>query len=180
MITDERSYTGVAGEIFCAALTFSSQTYKPLHLSPMKNSSFVERIIQSVFFKKAQGKAGSYARNTQRLAELLRAVTEKSSRLQGEAGTDPSFLDQVGTLIRMLWAFKRGEYKVIPWRSLLLIITALLYFVSPLDFIPDLLPIVGLTDDIALIFWVVKSLKEDIMHFRAWELEAATGAVEVP
>ena len=144
----------------------------------MKNSSLVERILQSVFFKNAQEKAYSYARNTQRMTDLIRSVSAKSSRMEGGEGTDLSFLDGVRTLMRMLLAYKRGEYKAIPWKSLVLIIATLVYFVSPFDFIPDLLPLVGLSDDIALVLWVVQSLKDDIRDFRAWELNSATGAVE--
>jgi uncharacterized membrane protein YkvA (DUF1232 family) len=145
----------------------------------MEKSSFVERILKSVFFKKAEGKAASYVRNTQRLSDLVKAVGAKRSRMEGADGVNLSFLDQVATLVRMVRAFKRGEYKTVPWQSMMLIIASLIYFVSPFDFIPDLLPIVGLTDDIALILWVVKSLQEDIIKFRTWELNSATQAVEV-
>lgn len=145
----------------------------------MSNTSLVERILQSVFFKNAREKAYSYARNTERMTDLIRSVSAKSSRVAGGEATHFSFLEQVGTLVRMLRAYKRGEYKTIPWKSLVLIIAALVYFVSPFDFIPDLLPLVGLSDDMALVVWVVKSLKDDITDFRTWELNAATGAVEV-
>jgi len=152
---------------------------KPPFERTMKNPSLVERILQSVFFKNAEEKAYSYARNTQRITDLIRSVSAKSSRMEGSEGSDLSFLDHVRTLMRMLLAYKRGEYKTIPWKSLVLIIATLVYFVSPFDFIPDLLPIVGVSDDIALVLWVVKSLKDDIMDFRTWELNSATRAVEV-
>jgi uncharacterized membrane protein YkvA (DUF1232 family) len=69
----------------------------------------------------------------------------------------------------MLRAYRQGDYKEIPWQSLVLILASLLYFVSPIDFIPDLLPLVGFTDDIAVIFWVYNSIKSDIENFRQWE-----------
>ncbi|MES2731649.1 MAG: YkvA family protein [Bacteroidota bacterium] len=144
----------------------------------MAKSNLIEQIIQSIFFKNAQHKAENYSRNTQKLTELVRAVSAKSSRLAEGEGVGLSFLEQISTLARLVRAYVRGEYKAIPWRSLLLIIASLIYFVSPLDFIPDLLPIIGLTDDIALILWVVKSVKEDILRFREWELDAASPAIK--
>lgn len=141
----------------------------------MKQPTLTERIIQSVFFKNAQRKAGDYARDTQRMASLVEQVKEKVKRVSGET----AFLPQVATLMRMVRAHLRGDYQTIPWRSLLLVIAALIYFVSPFDFIPDLLPVVGLTDDVALVLWIVKSLQEDIQRFREWELSSASPAVEV-
>lgn len=125
-------------------------------------------IIQSIFFKKAQKKAKGYAKNTRKLAELLIQVNAKSKNLDGN-NHYAAFLDNLGTLRRMLRAYKQGDYTQLPWRSVVLIIAALIYFVSPLDFIPDILPILGLTDDIAVILWVYNSIKSDIDLFKKWE-----------
>lgn len=144
----------------------------------MEQPTLIERVIRSTFFKNAQRKAGDYARNTQRLASLVEQVKAKSQRVSGEAASLP-FTQQVATLVRMVRAHLRGDYQTIPWRSLLLVIATLIYFVSPFDFIPDLLPIVGLTDDVTLVFWIVKSLQEDIQRFREWELAGTSPAVEV-
>ena len=45
---------------------------------------------------------------------------------------------------------------------------ALLYFVAPLDFIPDFL-VIGLVDDVALILWLVKNYKKELEDFQSWE-----------
>ena len=37
----------------------------------------------------------------------------------------------------------------------------MIYFISPIDVIPDFLPIIGLTDDLALTMWLFTSLKEE-------------------
>jgi uncharacterized membrane protein YkvA (DUF1232 family) len=42
------------------------------------------------------------------------------------------------------------------------LIGALLYFISPFDFIPDMLPIVGLTDDAAVIAGAIKLVWDQI------------------
>ena len=55
------------------------------------------------------------------------------------------------------------------WKSLLMIVAAILYFINPIDIIPDLLPLVGLTDDFAILFLVYKSIGADIDKFLAWE-----------
>jgi uncharacterized membrane protein YkvA (DUF1232 family) len=126
--------------------------------------------IQSIFFKTAQSKAKRYARNSRKLAFLLADVYVKGKTFDGKAGY-ATFLDQVGTLRRLVRAYRQGDYRQTPWRSILTIIAALIYFVTPLDFIPDFLPVLGFTDDIAVILWVFNTLKADIDNFRAWEMQ---------
>lgn len=69
----------------------------------------------------------------------------------------------------MLRAYAKGDYKVVPWSTLVKIVAALVYFVSPIDFIPDLLPILGFSDDIAIVLWVLSSCTVDIQKFKEWE-----------
>lgn len=47
-----------------------------------------------------------------------------------------------------------------PMRSKMLIVGALLYFISPIDAIPDMLTPFGFSDDIAVIAMVYKLIKE--------------------
>jgi uncharacterized membrane protein YkvA (DUF1232 family) len=51
-----------------------------------------------------------------------------------------------------------------------MVVGALLYFITPLDVIPDLIPALGFTDDAALVLWVYKNIREDIEKFRQWEM----------
>ncbi len=54
----------------------------------------------------------------------------------------------------------------------------LIYLVSPLDLIPDVLPLLGFVDDAAVLFWIVRQVRRDLDDFRAWEREWG-GAVDV-
>ena len=53
----------------------------------------------------------------------------------------------------------------IAWKSKTLAIAALIYLVSPLDAIPDVIPGIGLTDDVALILAVVSSLAYEVGNY---------------
>ncbi len=139
----------------------------------MSASTLASRVIKSIFFKKALEQAVNYARNNQKASELLDKVSLKAKDLH-QTENNASFLENLSTLRRMLRAYKQGEYREVPWRSVILVVASLLYFVSPLDFIPDLLPILGLADDIALILWVSNSIKSDIEKFRKWESQQIT------
>ncbi len=77
--------------------------------------------------------------------------------------------ESVLTLFRMIEAYSRGDYRDIPWVSIALVVGTLIYFVSPIDVIPDVIPILGLTDDVTLLAWTIKQIKTDLDKFRDWE-----------
>lgn len=136
----------------------------------MKNNSLITRILSSIFFKRANAGAARYARNTRSLVELVREAIEKSGGLSGANFT--AFRDQLSIVTRLLKAYASGDYRALPWKTLLRVIAVLIYFVSPIDILPDFLPIVGLTDDIALMLWLFNGIKDDIEKFRDWEISA--------
>lgn len=137
----------------------------------MANDNLANRVLQSIFFRNATRKAGRYASNTKSLLELLQQALSKSNQI-AESENKGMFVvlrERITVLGRMLKAYASGQYRVLPWKSLLKIIAAILYFVSPIDVIPDLVPVLGFTDDVALILWVYRSLRDDIDDFLFWE-----------
>lgn len=72
-------------------------------------------------------------------------------------------------LCRMIRAFARGEYKEVSRGTMVLVVGAVVYFVSPLDAILDHIPVVGLLDDAAVLAWVVSEVRAEIEAFRVWE-----------
>lgn len=70
---------------------------------------------------------------------------------------------------RMIRAMFAGQYPGKPWRSLALFAALIVYIVSPVDLIPDYLPIVGVIDDVAMLGFFLRSLHKDVQKFRSWE-----------
>ncbi len=137
----------------------------------MNKQDLVTRILKSIFFKTATRRAGKYAGGGLAILELLREALTKAKNVAGNEnkGVGQVLLDKVTTLSRMVKAYFTGEYRIIPWGSIVKIIAVLIYFISPIDVIPDILPFIGLTDDLALTMWLFSSLKEDFENFEAWE-----------
>lgn len=133
----------------------------------MANARLITRILRSVFFKRSARGAAHYARNSSSLFTLIGDVLNKSGGLSGASFT--AFREQLGIVTRLLKAYASKEYRQVPWKTLIRIIAVLIYFVSPLDFLPDFLPIIGLTDDIALTLWLFSSIKDDLAAFQQWE-----------
>jgi uncharacterized membrane protein YkvA (DUF1232 family) len=105
-----------------------------------------------------------------RLPTLLLAVARK--REQG--GQSLAALRADLSLLQSLCiAWWRGEYRAISGQALLAIVAALLYFVTPLDALPDWLPVAGFIDDLAVLAWVIRSWRAELGAFQAWR-EAQT------
>ncbi|MDZ5601339.1 YkvA family protein [Pseudomonas sp. RP23018S] len=96
-----------------------------------------------------------------RLPALLFAVARKGPKL-GKMREDLRLMQS------LCLAWWRGEYRAISKKSLITIVAGLLYFVSPIDAIPDWILGVGFLDDIAVLGWVVKTVADELASFKAW------------
>ena len=132
-----------------------------------------EKVEDSSSFRDAKHSAAGYARDPARLQALLDRAKRKAHAQQRRLA---EVWDSLMAAIRLLRAYARGDYRDIPWSSLLSIIATVVYFVTPLDLIPDFLLAFGLIDDAALIGWILASLKGDIDRFVAWERAQAGDA----
>ncbi len=84
-------------------------------------------------------------------------------------GNLAKFMNQVKTFFRMIKAYANKEYKEVPASTIVSIIMTLLYVFSPIDLIPDFLPVVGLLDDAAVLGACVASFGSAIKRFEEWE-----------
>ena len=118
---------------------------------------------------KAMRLAGEYIQDPDEFNRLIAEAQEKLANAAAKARD--ALYEGLDIMLRMLTAYSKGEYRAIPWRTLLIITAAVIYFVMPLDFIPDLLPMIGLADDVAIIVWSFNQIKQDVDQFLLWEKE---------
>ncbi|MER5394357.1 DUF1232 domain-containing protein [Saccharopolyspora sp. NPDC002686] len=67
----------------------------------------------------------------------------------------------------MIAATARGRNPVLPRYQLLLWLIAVCYVISPIDFIPDFLPLLGIGDDIGVGAWLLTSLYAESGNYLA-------------
>ena len=79
-----------------------------------------------------------------RLPALIFAVARKGPSLG-------KLKDDVRLLQALCVAWWRGEYRAISPQALVAVVAGLLYFLSPIDAIPDWLPGLGFVDDLAVL-----------------------------
>lgn len=79
------------------------------------------------------------------------------------------FFSDVPVMCLLVYDYISGTYKKIPFGSVLTIVIALIYFVSPIDFIPDIIPGIGKFDDAIVISVAIGTVHNDIADYREWK-----------
>ena len=75
--------------------------------------------------------------------------------------------------VQQLWRFIADPE--VAWSSKAMAAGSLLYLVSPLDAVPDIIPAAGLLDDVAVILYVVRALAGPLKRYA---MDSVTQAVE--
>jgi uncharacterized membrane protein YkvA (DUF1232 family) len=128
-------------------------------------------------FEQAKIKAQLYARHKEKLLWLLEKAARKSAQYYEFLLAPWEFLQ---IFFRLLRAQIAGKFSA-PTDSLLMVVAAVIYFVSPFDLIPDSIPVLGLVDDASVLTFVARSNLTLITNFRKWEIlsdKALTSSVK--
>lgn len=119
--------------------------------------------------KKHREGAKGYIDNPQKTEGLLKRAILKASKTQGALG---DAWEKLQLFFDLVQAYSKGEYRNVAPATILTIIGAILYFVSPLDVVPDFLVGLGILDDAAVISFTIKKLSAEIDEFKVWKKTA--------
>jgi uncharacterized membrane protein YkvA (DUF1232 family) len=81
---------------------------------------------------------------------------------------DPDFFDKIFQLFSLVSDAVQGRYKA-PWLTIITIVGALLYVVSPIDAIPDFIPVLGWLDDISIVALILPGIQRDLTKYQEWK-----------
>lgn len=100
-------------------------------------------------------------------------IYRRQSRQVGEQFEEK--LERVGEKLRfaqdLLALFRYFMDGGVPWQRKTVVVAALLYFISPLDAIPDLAPLIGYLDDFGVIIAVTKFMSAELAPYYAAQEE---------
>ncbi|MCG2794043.1 MAG: DUF1232 domain-containing protein [Weeksellaceae bacterium] len=89
-------------------------------------------------------------------------------KLAQEAIKHKGFLQKIPATYRMFKYWRSGEYQM-KLIDVLVPALALIYVISPIDFIPDFFPFIGALDDLAILALAIPMLMKEVDKFLFWE-----------
>ena len=107
--------------------------------------------------------AYDFINNPDRLDKLLIEVEAFLQKIPNVGET----ISGLPVMIAMVKSWLKKEYEVQP-KTLAIIVAGLLYLLKKKDLIPDNIPIVGLTDDIAVLMAALKFVEPELNAYREW------------
>lgn len=108
-------------------------------------------------------------RAVRRRFRVVRLTREAYSKIDRHESALRRVSRDLRSMIRLARAWAAKEYRDVPWKSVVYIVAAIVYFLNPADLIPDVLTGIGFVDDAAVIGAVVRTVTEDLAAFRGWE-----------
>lgn len=92
------------------------------------------------------------------LGVVRRRVVRRRKIANGEPVPVGNVIERAQALPRLLRDVRRGTYADLPKSRTFLWLLALVYLISPIDILPDLLPVIGVTDDAGVGVWLLTSV----------------------
>lgn len=108
--------------------------------------------------------------------ETVGEMVEKEGKLKGffrHISVLQKYWKDVCEVFSLLKDWMAGRYPVIPWTVISTLVGALLYVLSPLDLIPDFIPVVGFTDDAGVFAVALSFAGADLEKYREWKRQRA-------
>lgn len=125
-----------------------------------------EKIIQQALDNQ-QENAVALLKDKDKLEKYLERLENKLRNID----TIGPILAEIPVLISLIRSYIKKEYTDIPYASIIAIIAALLYFLTPTDLIADITPGIGLVDDIAVMAFALRIVKADLDVYKQWKDE---------
>lgn len=136
----------------------------------------INRWLQSRAYKKARTLVSGIVSSPNKLLSLVGKAQAKVNNSEnrkvnsdGQKGRFGELFGSTAAALRLLKAYAAGTYRDISLESLGLIVASVVYFVMPIDALPDFILALGLSDDAALLAWTLRSVSDDIERFTQWE-----------
>ena len=124
-------------------------------------------------FEQSKEKAKKLLEDRDKMDRFLERLERKLKHVPVVGG----MLSEIPILIALVKAYIEKRYLDIPIGSIIAVVGALIYFLSPIDLLPDFFPAIGLVDDAAVIGVALKLVHDDVKEYKAWR-EKGNAATE--
>ena len=83
------------------------------------------------------------------------------------------FIEDAKILFSLVSDYWSGEYREIPYWAISAVVFALLYVLSPVDLVPDFIPVVGYVDDAMVVALCLSMIEAELKNYKEWKIRNA-------
>ena len=130
-----------------------------------KNSPKIDEKKAQEELVKGYEKAQELLEDNEKMGKFLQQLEEKLKVIPKET------ISMVPVMASMLKSYVKKEYTKVPVKTIIALISALLYVVLPIDVIADYIPVVGYVDDAAVVAACLKLIGSDLNEYQQWKQE---------
>ncbi|NLP44411.1 MAG: DUF1232 domain-containing protein [Peptococcaceae bacterium] len=132
-----------------------------------KEESVEFEIIEDQELSLWKKKAEQYIDNPAKTNNLLTKVQRKTENSKKNEVIS-NILDKIYLLFNLVKDWTNGNYRDISKKAIIAVIAGLIYFVSPIDLIPDIVVGMGLVDDAAVLGLIINQLDKELVRYQEW------------
>ena len=114
--------------------------------------------------EKGYDEAKEVLNNSDKMERFLQRL-ERKLKIIPLAGEKLAAVPVMSSLIK---SYVKKEYTDVPIGTIVAVISALTYVISPIDLIPDSIPVLGYFDDAAVVAACWKLVESDIEEYTQW------------
>lgn len=126
----------------------------------------MKNVEENKTFKKAIEKSENVVDNKKRVDSILEKTMKKLTKVKDRT---KEFKDNLSVAVSLVKDWLKGNYKEVPKKTIIYLIGAFIYFLMPIDMIPDFIFKFGLLDDIAVLNFVLGAFIEDIENYKKFK-----------
>ncbi|TPG61728.1 YkvA family protein [Hymenobacter nivis] len=138
------------------------------------------RISKNAVFNLFIGRATKLLGRPFKVVTILNEVATKLANEESKDNKFKQLLNVALTLVRLVRRYASGDYREVSTTTIVSGLAVLLYVLSPIDLVPDFIPVIGFLDDLSLISWFVGKFQDEIIKFQYWEKSQETDAPDAP
>lgn len=111
-------------------------------------------------------------------ANDLDQLLQQEKKIQKRAKRLGGFFQDFQLLWQMLKDYKTGHYTTVPWKLIAATGFAIVYLLNPFDLVPDVIPLLGVSDDLSMLALVLSTFKKEIQNYRLWREQNTSSQTE--
>ena len=106
---------------------------------------------------------------TEKDVEKVINKSEEIRRKFSAKGPLARFIEDGRLLIAIVKDYRSGTYRRVPYGVIASIVFTLIYVLNPFDLMPDMLPLIGQIDDVAVLGACLILVEQDLHKYKDWK-----------